>query len=305
VADVAVVIGNYQGAQLLPDCLESLAAQTRPPAEVIVADGASRDDSIAVARRLGARVLAERNGGLGYLYNRGAEAASSPLVLLLNNDVALLPDCLELLAAALDDDERRFAADPTQLDWEGARTIHARSTFRRGPLLRELIPGFRLDLAVPADETIRTVTANGGAMLVRRERLLDLGGFDERFFLEIEDLDLCWRAWLRGWESVYVPAAVVRHRVGAVTGEREHAARLRAGHYNLLRFALKCLPPEAVARVVAGELLRLPAHPRLVGPALLRVARTLPEILGERRALRPSRELYRWLTAGQPGEPPR
>ena len=53
-------------------------------------------------------------------------------------------------------------------------------------------------------------------MLVRRERLLELGGFDETFFMDFEDLDLCWRAWLRGWASVYVPDAVVRHRVGAV-----------------------------------------------------------------------------------------
>ena len=47
--------------------------------------------------------------------------------------------------------------------------------------------------------------ANGAAMLVRRDALLELGGFDETFFMELEDIDLCWRAWLRGWPSVYVP----------------------------------------------------------------------------------------------------
>ncbi len=302
--DAAVVIGNYEGAALLPDCLESLEAQTHQPAEVIVADGASSDDSVHVARRYGATVLEERNGGLGYLYNRGAEAASSPLVLLLNNDVALRPDCLERLVDALVANERRFAADPTQLAWESDDVIHARSTLTPGRLVRELIPGFHLDLAVPADTTVPTLTANGGAMLVRRDRLLALGGFDDRFFMEIEDLDLCWRAWLRGWESVYVPAAVVRHRVGAATGVHEHALRLRSGHHNLLRFALKCFPVEAAARVVLGELLRLPVHPRLVAPALLEIGRTLPGILRERRRVRPSRAVFRWLTSGQHGPLP-
>ena len=56
-------------------------------------------------------------------------------------------------------------------------------------------------------------------MLVRRERLLELGGFDETFFMEFEDLDLCWRAWLRGHGSVYVPDAWLRHRVGGATTE--------------------------------------------------------------------------------------
>ena len=114
--------------------------------------------------------------------------------------------------------------------------------------------------------------------------MLELGGFDETFFMEWEDLDLCWRAWLRGWSTMYVPRAVVRHRVGAVTGEAVLARRLVSSHHNLMRFALKCLPRGAATRVVAGELLRLPRHPRLIGPALVRggtrVARDPPAYAG-------------------------
>jgi GT2 family glycosyltransferase len=304
VAELAVVIGNYQGAAVLRDCLESLDSQTLPPAERIVVDGASRDDSVAIAEALGARVLRERNGGLGYLYNRGAEAARSELVLAANNDVAFAPDCLERLAAALESAELRFAADPRQLDWSGTRLVHGRTELRRGRLLRELVPGLRLDLTAPAEKIVPTVSANGGAMLVRRSMLLALGGFDERFFLELEDLDLCWRAWLRGWESVHVPDAVVRHRVGAVTGPAEHRWRLRSGHHNVLRFALKCLPPGAAARAVAGELLRLPAHPTLVAPAVLEILRSLPELSRTRRALAPSAALFEWLVSGQQGSFP-
>ena len=117
------------------------------------------------------------------------------------------------------------------------------------------------------------MSAHGAAMLVRRDVLLELGGFDETFFIEWEDLDLCWRAWLRGHRSVYVPAASVRHRVGAATTAADLTPRLASSHHNLMRFALKCLPARAAARVLAGELLRLPAHPRLIAPALLAVLR--------------------------------
>jgi len=300
VTDVAVVIGNYEGAALLPECIESLYAQTRAPAEIVVADASSRDGGRDVAAALGARVLELENRGLGALYNAGVRAVTAEYVLLSNNDVAYDAHSLELLAAALDEDARRFAADPRQVDWSGERVVHAHTTLRRGSLLREYFPGLHLDHLAAADALVATVSAHGAAMLVRRTMFLELGGFDETFFMEWEDLDLCWRAWLRGWPSVYVPEAWLRHRVGAVTTRRVLPRRLASSHHNLVRFALKCLPAPAAARVVAGELLRLPRHPRLIGTGLGRVARELPEILRARRTLRPTDELLDWMLRGQP-----
>jgi N-acetylglucosaminyl-diphospho-decaprenol L-rhamnosyltransferase len=299
-AEIAAVIGNHQGAAVLRDCLESLASQTRPPREVLVVDADSTDPGPALAEELGARVVRAPNRGLGFLYNLGAAATRCEYVLLSNNDVAYADDCLELLAAALDADEGRFAADPTQLDWGGGSIVHARTRLARGRMLREYLPGLHLDDAEPAEAIVPTVSAHGAAMLVRRERLLELGGFDETFFMEWEDLDLCWRAWLRGWPSVYVPAARLRHRVGAVTGEHVRARRSASSHHNLVRFALKCLPAPAAARVVAGELLRLPRHPRAIAPALARVAGELREIRQLRRELGPRADLLDWMLAGQP-----
>jgi GT2 family glycosyltransferase len=300
-ADVAAVVGNFEGAALLPDLLASLEDQTLRPAEVIVVDARSADASVAVATAAGARVVRAPNEGLGFLYDRGVEVASSEYVLLLNNDVALEPRCLELLAAELDAEGSRFAADPTQLDWAGGRVIHARTTLARGRLVREYLPGFHLDPVVPADAVVPTVCANGAAMLVRRSVFTGLGGFDESFFMEWEDLDLCWRAWARGHATVYVPEARVRHRVGAVTGEGVRTRRGVSSHHNLVRFALKCLPPSAAARLLLGELLRLPAHPRLIAPALAAVARELPAIRAERRAVAPDPDLLAWMLAGMPG----
>jgi GT2 family glycosyltransferase len=306
VAEITAVVGNYQGKNVLGDCLESLAAQTMAPSAVLVVDAGSTDSSTAVAERLGATVVETENRGVGWLYNVGARAAKTPLLLLANNDVALAPDCLELLAAALAEDEGRFAADPAQVDWDSGAPIHRRTEIARGPLLRQPLPGFRIDQNVPADGIEPTLFANGAALLVRRELLLELGGFDETFFMEFEEIDICWRAWLRGWPTVHVPAATVRHRVASTTAlEGAQRRRVASAHHNLLRFALKCLPPRGVARVLGGELLRLPAHPRLVAPALARAATSLPEILRARAAARPSRAVYDWLLSGQRGAMPR
>jgi hypothetical protein len=301
--DVDVVVGNYEGAAVLPDLFASLERQTHAPRGVIVVDAGSRDESVAIATAAGATVIAAPNRGLGFLYNRGAEAAEAEYVLLLNNDVALEPGCVELLAAALDADELRFAADPTQLDWSSETVSHARTTMRRGPLLHQLVPGFVVDLRAPASGIVPTVCTNGGAMMVRREPLLALGGFDETFFLDFEDLDLGWRAWLRGWASVHVPDAVVRHRVAAATSivpEAVRRQRLVSSHHNLMRFALKCLPAAPAARVVFTEFVRLGVHLTLVAPALLAVARELPEIVRERRQTAPTESHLRWVLAGMP-----
>jgi N-acetylglucosaminyl-diphospho-decaprenol L-rhamnosyltransferase len=297
---ISAVIANYEGEQVLPDCLESLAVQSLAPSEVFVIDAGSADRSVDTARALGATVIETENRGVGHLYNVGARAARSPLLLLANNDVAFDRDCLELLAAELDPHPIRFAADPCQRDWDGEQVIHARSTIRHGPLLRVPLPGYRIDQNVPEERVSPTLLANGAAMLIRRELLLALGGFDESYFMEFEELDVCWRGWLRGWETVYVPQARVRHRVGhATTQQRVRAKRVRSAHHNLLRFALKCLPASGVARVLAGELARFPAHPLLIGPALFRVVTELPEIVKARREARPSAEVYRWLLNGQ------
>jgi hypothetical protein len=301
-SDVSVVIGNFQGESVLPACLDSLERQTVRPSEVIIADASSSDGSRAIAEERGARWIDLPNLGLGHLYNRGVEVTASEYVLLSNNDVAYDERCIELLCHALDADRSLFAADPRQVNWDGDRLVHARTTLQRGSLFHELLPGLHLDLAVPADAPVATVTANGAAMLVRRSSFVELGGFDETFFMDMEDLDLCWRAWLRGWGSAYVPEAWLRHHVGAVTTAGVLPRRLASSHHNLVRFALKCLPAREALTVVAGELLRLPRHPAAIARGLAQVGREVPQIVAERRSVRPTRALLRWFLTGQPTE---
>lgn len=303
-SELTLVIGNYEGERFLEGCIESARGQTLPPAEIIVVDGDSSDGSRDLAARLGVRALHVENRGLAFLYNRGMEASATEYVLLANTDVVFDPRCFEVLLAELQRDASAFAADPRQLDWHGRHEVHAHTTLRRGALFHELFPGFHLDHVSTVHTQRLTVSAHGAAMLVRRSMFDALGGLDETFFLDFEDLDLCWRAWLRGWGSVYAPQAFLRHYVAGVTSASVVPRRLASSHHNILRFALKCLPARAAATVVAGELLRLPAHPRVIPQALLAVLRELPEILHLRARIRPSSELLAWMLAGQPGRPP-
>ena len=299
---VSAVIGNYQGEHLLPDVLESLAGQTCPANEVLVVDGSSTDASRDVTEADGSRFISQPNRGLGFLYNRGIEASRGEYVMLLNNDVSLDPDCIELLVAALSEDTTRFAVDPRQRSWDGQQVIHGRTTIRRAGRLRKLIPGFDVDLRTPANGVVSTLCTNGGAMMVRRSMALELGGFDETFFLDFEDLDLCWRAWLRGWSSVHVPTATVRHRVGAATSPDVMKKRLVSSHHNLMRFAIKCLPPRDAGRIVSTEIARVIVHPTVIGAALAETFREAPEIVRARRAIRPTREFLDWALDGM-GDP--
>jgi GT2 family glycosyltransferase len=121
--------------------------------------------------------------------------------------------------------------------------------------------------------------------------------------MDVEDLDLCWRAWLRGWGSLYVPDAWLRHRVGAVTTESVMPRRLASSHHNLMRFALKCLPGREAAVVLLGELLRLPRHPSAIAAAFAQLLREAPELASSRRRA-PRRALLEWMLDGQTADRP-
>jgi hypothetical protein len=84
-----------------------------------------------------------------------------------------------------------------------------------------------------------------------------------------------------------------------VTSAELAPRRLASSHHNIIRFALKCLPPAAAARVVVGELIRWPRYPAAIGGALARIAFELPEIARLRRALGSSRRVFDAMLAGE------
>jgi GT2 family glycosyltransferase len=235
---VDVVIPNYQGEHLLEPCLAALAAQTMPPARIIVVDDGSSDGSAAVvARHPGVEWLPlGENRGFSAAVNAGITSATAPLVALLNSDALPEPGWLEALVTALDDDPSISLGASRMLFPDGsvnaagdAFDLRGRGGYNRG--LHEP-DGARFD------EPRLVFGACAGAAIYRRSLFADIGLFDEAFRLSWEDVDLDLRAALAGHRCLYVPGAVVQHTQGASSG----SSRLALERRNKAWLALRGLP---------------------------------------------------------------
>jgi GT2 family glycosyltransferase len=220
---VSVIIVNYNGKHFLDDCLEALAAQDYPwdRFEVLVVDNGSTDGSVAHLREhySWVRVIPlDRNRGFARGNNEGFQHAQGDLIALLNNDTMVTPDWLSALVDAIGTDPRTgaatskilFKSQPDQINNAGLVLYRDGSGADRG--FRQLDEG-------QFDEPVEVFGACGASLLVRREMLEDVGGFDERLFMYYEDLDLAWRARMRGWSFRYTPSSVVYHVHCGSSGE--------------------------------------------------------------------------------------
>jgi len=238
-SQVSVGIITYHSAGRIGRCLRSVLGQSLAPAEVVVWDNASADDSVAQARGLGVRVLtSERNLGFAAAANELIRQTAGAYFLLLNPDAYPAPDYLARLHAAAEADPRIGslsgklvrgdpAAGPVVIDSAGHVFYRNRSALNRGE--NEADRG-------QFDEPGEVFGVCAAAALYRRAMLDDVrvGGdyFDPAFFAYLEDVDLDWRARLRGWRAYYVPGAVAIH-------ERGHQGKRRTKHPAVLRHSLK------------------------------------------------------------------
>src|SRR4051794_29164634 len=199
-SDVSVIILDVDGGDMLRACLDSIAAQTLPPREVIVFDNGSR---IPVAERIGFRhglhiFRSPTNLGFAGGNNAAYRHASGDSIALVNNDVILDRDWLATVVAALDADPKLAAV----------QTILRRD--------ETTIDGAGIDIS---DGTFRQITAervlawgvSATAALYRREALGD-SIFDDTLFAYYEDVDLCGRLHEAGWRTEVLPVVQATHR---------------------------------------------------------------------------------------------
>jgi GT2 family glycosyltransferase len=194
-----VVTVTYNSAEMLRRCW----AAPDKPFEWIVVDNRSDDDSVAVAVKLGARVIGlPRNIGFARANNVGTEHASHPYLLFGNPDLVLSPDGLPALQAHLDRHgglvapHLLYADGRPQPNGRGFPYLSARLGNRHLWPFSRMHPDYLM--LVPPGTATWVSWATGAALAVRRPDLLAIGGWDERFFLYYEDIDLCLRAWRNG-----------------------------------------------------------------------------------------------------------
>lgn len=217
----SVVIPNYNGQRHLPDLLAALARQTFTDFEVIFADDGSSDDSVASVERLypQARILTNRrNVGFVANANVACDAALGRVIVLLNNDTEPAPDWLAELAQAICRNPDAAIVASKLLLFDKRDHLHT-----AGDLLG--VDGIPRNRGVweedrgQYDSQTEIFSGCGGAMAVRREVWEALGGFDENFWMYLEDVDLAFRAQLAGWKAVFAPSAKVYHKLSSSGGD--------------------------------------------------------------------------------------
>ena len=198
---VTVVIPNWNGLAWLEPCLDALAAGELVPAEVIVVDNGSTDGSreYLSAERPEVRVIPlGRNTGFAHAANRGLAAASHELVALVNTDVIVTADWLARMASVLAGEPRAASVACKMLSLEDPGIVYDAGDVLRRDGVCEQRGRFGVDDG-RWDDAGPIFGACAGAALYRRDIVLALGGFDERYFAYLEDVDLALRLRLAGW----------------------------------------------------------------------------------------------------------
>lgn len=230
-ASVSVIIVSYNTREKLRRCLSCI----EPEHEVIVVDNGSADGSGEMVCADFPRVRlveAEENLGFGRANNRGADLASGELLLFLNSDCYAEPGAIPLLASVFDD-SGISGAGGRLLNMDGsvqdstANRMTLRAVFWEQTFLEKLRPVYWTTSSLPKKCSSATEQVMGACLMCRRE---PFPGFDERFFLYMEDTMLCDA--LRGLGTiVYVPEAVFTHELGASSSAEwwRGVARYNAG----------------------------------------------------------------------------
>ncbi|HVO76660.1 MAG TPA: glycosyltransferase family 2 protein [Candidatus Bathyarchaeia archaeon] len=254
-AALDVVVVNWNAGAQLRRCLDSLAETGRVGfelARVVVVDNDSRDGSAEGLEYPGmplAVVRNPRNEGFAVACNRGASGSRADYIMFLNPDTELFPDSIARPVAFMERPESRGIgiAGIQLVDGRGAVS---RSCARFPSLAqcvsralglarvsRRLFPSYIMS-EWDHGSTREVDHVSGAFYLVRRTLFEALGGFDERFFVYLEDLDFSYRASLAGWKSAYCAEARAFHKGGGVS-ERAKATRLFYSLSSRLLYALK------------------------------------------------------------------
>jgi GT2 family glycosyltransferase len=298
----SIIIPNYNGEHLLSTCLDGLRLQTYRNFEVIVVDDASSDGSVALLERdyPEARVLRlARNRGLAAACNAGAAIASGEIIVLLNTDTEAEPGWLAALVEALAQHPEAGSVASKMLLFDRRDTLHT-----AGDLYG--LDGIPRNRGVwerdegQYDQALEIFSGCGGATAYRREAWDSAGGFDEDFFMYLEDVDLGWRLQLAGYRALFAPQARVYHQLSATGGgalasfytgrntiwvlAKDVPGFLLRRHWRSILLAQRRIAWEAL-RAWRGEAARARLRGQLAG------LWGVPRMLGKRRAVQASKRV--------------
>ena len=255
---LAIVILNWNGAEMLKKYLPSVLQYSKDEAVVYVADNASTDISIALLKEQFPEVkliLLEKNWGFAEGYNKALEQVDAEYYLLLNSDIEVTPGWLMPMLSFMESHEEVAACQPKLL------SIFQRDSFEYagacgGYLDRYGYPFCRgrvFDVVEQDrgqyDEPAKVHWATGAALLVRARIYKEVGGLDARFFAHQEEIEMCWRMRIRGYQIYCLPESKVYH-VGGGTLPKSNPMKTYLNFRNNLTMLYKCLPEKDLKPVM-------------------------------------------------------
>ncbi len=230
---LSIIIVNYNVKLLLESCLNSVAAATKnQDTEVIIVDNASSDNSIGYLQPKFPQyhfISNPVNTGFAKANNQGLEIAKGDFILFLNPDTTIPADCIEKCLDFMNSQPASGALGVKMVNGEGQFLKESKrgfpspmvsfwklsgltGMFPRSPIFSKYYLG-NLDENVNHEVDV----LSGAFMLVRKETLQKTGGFDERFFMYAEDIDLSYRIKLAGYKNYYFAGTTIVHYKGAST----------------------------------------------------------------------------------------
>ena len=256
---VAVVRLNYNGKKFLEEFLPNVIASCDPAlAEVVVADNASTDDSVAFMKTHFPDIrLIENgsNGGFATGYNLALRQIEAEYYVLLNSDIEVAPNWIEPIIAMMDADPQIAACQPKilsyyhkeQFEYAGASGGFIDKygyPFCRGRVFQNIENDEH-----QYDAPMEVFWATGACMFVRAERYHQVGGLDDSFFAHMEEIDLCWRLKNAGFKVYCCPQSYVYH-IGGGTLPKNSPRKTYLNFRNNLSLLVKNLPQNRVHRTI-------------------------------------------------------
>jgi GT2 family glycosyltransferase len=228
---VSIIIINYNGKKLLEKCLESLFKVQYDNFEVIVVDNNSIDESKNfILKNHPSVVLIELdvNKGFAEPNNIGAKIAKGKYLLFLNNDTIVTPNFISEMIKIMENDKKIAICQSLLLKPDG-------KIDSSGDFIDTL--GVVYNSKTKPTEIREISSARGASMLIQKNVFIELDGFDKKFFVSFEDVDLCWRTWILGYRILLIPTSIVYH-IGGTTIEKMKSKIAFHGFKNQLSMKL-------------------------------------------------------------------
>jgi len=217
---LSIIIVNWNGKHHLKECFDSLRVQTSKDFEIVMVDNGSKDGSVEFIRENYPEVRLielDYNSGFSQGNNIGIKESKGEFIVLLNNDTKVVPEWVESLLdaferypdAGLCASKIVYYSNPELIDSAGDGFAVCGVAFKRGHLQEES--------KYNSEQFV--FGACGAGMAFRKAVLDEIGLLDEDFFAIYEDVDISFRAQLRGYKCIFVPSAVINHKVNSTLGK--------------------------------------------------------------------------------------